>query len=66
MEFSTDMITRARTRLMGTVDVPTHQNAKTTSNVAMNLKTVTRNQNTIQAKGSSNETKQNDCVACCF
>ena len=44
------MITTARTRLMGTVEVPTSQNVRTRSDVALNLEPVVRNQTGIQTR----------------
>ena len=50
-ENSTEMITRARTRLMGTLEGPTDRNMKTTSDVTLNLEVVDRNQTKVRARG---------------
>ena len=43
-EITAEMITRARTRLMGTLEVPADRNMKTTSDVALNLEPVAEKQ----------------------
>ena len=45
------MITRARTRLMGTFEGPTDRNVETTSDVALNLEPVARNQTKVRTRG---------------
>ena len=45
------MITRARTKLMGTLEVPTSRNVETTSDVALNLEPVDKNQTKVRARG---------------
>ena len=50
-EITAEMITRARTRLMGTLEGPTDRNMKTTSDVALNLEPVDRNQIKVRPRG---------------
>ena len=50
-EITAEMITRARTRLMGTLEGPTNRNMKTTSDVALNLEPVDRNQTKVRPRG---------------
>ena len=45
------MITRARSRLMGTVEVPTSRNAGMSSDVALDLGPVVGNQAKVQTRG---------------
>ena len=45
-----DIITRARTRLMGTLEVPANQNVGPTSDVALNLEPVARNQTKVRTR----------------
>ena len=59
-EITAEMITRARTRLMGTLEGPTDRNMKTTSDVALNLEPVDKNQ--IKVRPREPVARQNTMV----